>query len=134
MKKDIPFPKVEGVAVAIVEETDNLGQPSWTVYVLNTNDTKLTNVLVSSKGYGQKDGEQVRTSTLRHFLETIEPKSFQKVEPIMEDLFGLNNEYWVSFYLGTQIFDKKYVFLAESIASHNYTNIPLINKRGVMIK
>lgn len=134
MKKDIQFPKVEGVALAIVEETDNLAQPVWAVYILNLKNTDLENVLVSSKGYGQKDGEKVRTSTLRHYLETVAARSYQKIEPIMEELFGLNNEYWVSFYQQKQIFDKKYVFLAESIAEHNYTNIPLINKRGVLIK
>ena len=120
--------------MAIVEESDNLGQPAWFVYILNLKKKEITNVLVSSKGYGQKDGEKVRTSTLRHYLENVAAGSFQKVEPIMPELFGLNNEYWVSFYEDKQIFDKKYVFLAESIAEHNYTNIPLINKRGVLIK
>ena len=134
MKKDISFPKVEGVALAVVEEKDNLGKPVWTVYLVNTNQHKLDNVLVSSKGYGTKDGRDVRTSTLRHYLETVDGESYKKIEPIMEDLFGLTNEYWVSFYQEKQIYDKKYVFLAESIAQQNYINIPIMNKRGVMIK
>lgn len=134
MKEDIQFPKVTDVAMAIVEEHDNLGQPAWAVYIINLRNEPLTNVLISSKGYGKKDGRQVRTSTLRHHFDSLAANGYLKVEPIMEELFALSNEYWVSFYLGTQIYDKKYVFLAESVAEQHYTQIPLIEKRGVLIR
>jgi len=32
------------------------------------------------------------------------------------------------------LFDKKYIFLAETIKDENLINIPIINKLGVMIK
>jgi hypothetical protein len=78
-------------------------------------------------------GESVKTSVLRHFLDTIEPGDFAKIEPIMENLFGISNEYWVSFYKHRVMYDKKYVFVAESISENHLTNIPIINKPGVMI-
>jgi hypothetical protein len=52
----------------------------------------------------------------------------------MPNLFGLNNEFWVSFYLDKQIYDKKYVFLPETIKEENFTLIPVLNKHGVMIR
>jgi hypothetical protein len=90
-------------------------------------------VLVTSTGYGELNEEKVRTSTLRHFLDEVAPKSFVKIEPIIEEVFGINNEYWLSFYLNKTMYDKRYVFLAESITEANFTTIPIMNKKGVMI-
>ncbi len=41
MKKDIPFPPVEGVFIAIAQE--DTGIDKWDVYVVNTNDFKIEN-------------------------------------------------------------------------------------------
>ena len=89
---------------------------------------------MSSKGYGSYKGESVKTSVLRQFLGTIEPHSFTQVEAIQKKVFGLNNEYWVSFYIGKEIFDKKFIFLPETINEEFFTSIPLVNERGVMIR
>jgi hypothetical protein len=51
-----------------------------------------------------------------------------------EQTFGLNNEYWLSYYIGQDIFDKKFIFLPESIVEMNFIRIPVLNKPGVMIK
>jgi hypothetical protein len=53
---------------------------------------------------------------------------------IDEQTFGLNNEYWVSYYIGKQIYDKKFIFLPESIIDSNFIKLPVVNKPGVMIK
>ncbi|MBA2406786.1 MAG: hypothetical protein H0V65_02155, partial [Chitinophagales bacterium] len=49
-------------------------------------------------------------------------------------LFGINNEFWVSFWYQGTLFDKRYVFVTESIVEHNFTKVPMIGKRGVMIR
>lgn len=134
MKKDIEFPEVKNIAVAIITETNELNQEEWNVYLINFKNNPIEGVLVSSRGYGELNQEKRATSELRHFLNIIDPKSFVKIEPIVEDVFGLNNEYWVSFYENKQIFDKKFIFLPESITKENLISIPLINKKGVLIK
>jgi hypothetical protein len=134
MKKDIAPPAVENVAVAIVKEMNDLNDLEWNVYLLNLKDEKIEKVLVSSHGYGSVNEETVKTSTLRHFLDDIEPRAFVKFEPIMESLFGINNEYWVSFFIDNVMYDKKYIFLPETIKEENFILIPHINKKGVMIK
>jgi hypothetical protein len=134
MKKDIQPPLVEDIALAIVKEQNELAEDVWNVYMLNLKSELIEGVLVTSKGYGSYNGEDVKTSTLRHFLDEIPAKGYAKIEPIMEDLFGLNNEYWVSFYLNKVMYDKKYIFLAESIREENFIPIPLIGKKGVMIR
>lgn len=133
MKKDIIIPKVEDVAVAVVREENELAQDEWFVYLINMKNEDLESVLVSSKGYGEKDNERVKTSVLRHFLDTVKAQSFQKVERIDEHVFGISNEYMVSFYLDKVIYDKKYIFLVESIKEENFVTVPLLNKKGVMI-
>lgn len=134
MKKDIAPPLVENIAVAVVKEINELNQMEWNVYLLNMKSEKIEGVLVSSHGYGNINGEDLKTSTLRHFLDEVSPKSFVKFEPIMETLFGLANEYWVSFFINKVMYDKKYIFLPETIKEENFILIPYLNKKGVMIK
>ncbi len=134
MKKDIIHPIVEGIAVAIVKEENEKIKTEWNVYLLNLKNVPIEGVLVTSRGYGMKNEEKIETSVLRHFLDVIKAKSFAKIEPIMEDLFALGNEFWVSFYQGKILYDKKYIFVAETIKEENFILIPLINKKGVMIK
>jgi hypothetical protein len=133
MIKDIPELKVENIAIAVVQEKNELEETVWNSYLINLKEEQIEGVLVTSTGYGELNEEKVRTSTLRHFLDEVAPKSFVKIEPIIEEVFGINNEYWLSFYLNKTMYDKRYVFLAESITEANFTTIPIMNKKGVMI-
>ncbi len=133
MKKDLPQNLVEDISIAVVLESETPESKVWNVYLINLKDTIIETVLITSKGYGLNNGEKVKTSTLRHIIEKVEAKSFAKVEAIDEEVFGLNNEYWVSYYIGKEIFDKKFIFLPESILESNFIKVPLVNKPGVMI-
>ena len=138
MLKDIPELKVEDIALAVVPDLQQGEKPDeftvWDVFLINLKKQAIHGVLVSSKGYGMLKGEEVQTSVLRHFFDELEPMSAALVEPIDREVFGLNNEYWVSFYVGKTIYDKKYLFLPESILVDNFSHIPVLNKTGVMIK
>lgn len=134
MKKDLPENIVEDVAIAVVLMNDTPEQASWSVYLVNYKKEKLENVLVSSKGYGEKDGKKVKTSVLRHSLRDVEPLSYAVIEAIDPAVFGLTNEYLLSFYIDGTIYDKKFIFLPESIIDVHIMHIPLLNKPGVMIK
>jgi hypothetical protein len=132
MKEHINFDPVEGVSVAIATDTNELGQEQWSVYLINNNNVDLDNVLVSSKGYGQVNGEEIRTSVLRHMFVQVPPKSFVKVELIDPGIFHIYNEYWVSYYIGRQIYDKKFIFVPDSIVEENLIDIAMLNLRGVL--
>ncbi|GGH00409.1 hypothetical protein [Mucilaginibacter phyllosphaerae] len=133
MIKDLPPNVVKDIAVAVALEGENAESKVWYVYLINLKNTPLENVLVTSKGYGEKNGEQVKTSVLRHSFPLIEARSYKLIEPIDEQTFGLNNEYWLSYYIGREIFDKKFIFLPESIVDDNFIKLPVLNKPGVMI-
>jgi hypothetical protein len=133
MKKDLPENIVENIAIAIVMESATPEAKLWKVYLINLKNDALETVLVSSKGYGEKNGENIKTSILRHSIVNVPAKSFAEIELIDEQVFGLTNEYWLSYYIGSQIFDKKFIFVPESIVDSNMTRVPLLNKPGVMI-
>jgi hypothetical protein len=133
MIKDIEFYKVEDVALAIVPDKEEIENAEWSVYLVNLNVENLEGVIVSSRGYGNIEGKEIKTTTLRQFFESILTNDYVKVELIDKQVFGINNEYWVSFWIKGKMFDKKYVFVSESIQPINFTDIPLLGKRGVMI-
>lgn len=135
MMKDIPNLKVEDIAIAVVpREVLSDEEDLWDTYLINLKENPITNVLINSKGYGEVEGEKMKTTILRHFFEEIPPLSVVKIEPIQVKLFGLTNEYWVSFTYDDYMYDKKYIFVNGSIASENFTRIPFINRPGVMIR
>lgn len=124
MKRDIIFPQVEGICIAIVKQAEG----SWQVYFINKNEYALENVIINSRGYGELEGEQRQTSVLRHVFDRIEPSTYVPVEPIDPQVFGLNNEYWVSYYVGMTIYDKRFVFVPDSIVDANLIRIPYMEE------
>lgn len=132
MIKDIVFPEVEDIAVAVVQEHEGLDE--YYVALINLKFADIKNVLVVSNGYGVVNEQKVKTSTLRNFFDEVKQHDYIKIEPIQKDVFGLSNEYWVSFTLNGQMYDKQFIFLPETIVESNFVHIPVVDKRGVMIK
>ncbi len=132
MIKDIIVPEVKKVTLAIARRNEKGVPAEWKVYLINNNEFPIENALVASKGYGEKDGEKQNTSILRHFLETVPAGSSALIEPIDPSLFHLNNEYWVSYYIGQQIFDKRFVFVPDSIREENLSYIKELEMEGVL--
>jgi hypothetical protein len=133
MKKDILFPVVKGVYIAIAHgEQQSEEAALWQVILINENNFALESVTISSRGYGLLDEKEVETSVLRHFFPTVEPQSYQVVELIDPAVFNINNEFWVSYFVGSQMYDKKFIFLPESIIKKNMTYIPILDKEGIL--
>jgi hypothetical protein len=133
MRKDIRIPKVEGVSMAVVREEDG-PEPEWGVYLLNNKDVTLDDVIVSSKGYGEIEGEKVATSELRHYFAGLAAHSYVKVERVVEEVFGLNNQYFLTFYINGLIHDRKFIFVPGSVAEENLVQVPLVNLPGILIR
>lgn len=133
MRKDIHIPKVEDVSMAVVKETEG-ENPEWGVYLINQKAVDIDNIIIASKGYGVINDTEVKTSTLRHFFDLLKSGDALKVEKIMPDVFGLNNEYRLTFYIDKVIHDRKYIFVPDSIVEENLIQIPLVDKLGILIK
>jgi hypothetical protein len=136
MKEYLKSQPAEGVSVAIVNEKNEFDEENYFVFLINDRPEPLKNCMIVSRGYGMnmETNEKIETSVLRHFVEELTPHSFVKVEPIMPEVFGLNNEFWISFWIGEQMFDRRYIFLPESINKENEVVIPLMQNKGITIQ
>lgn len=131
MLKDIVEQPSEGITLAAVYELSAEKEMVWNVYLLNYKEESIEGVLIVSKGYGETEDNDVETSVLRHFVKEIPPLSFARIEPLQEDLFVLNNEYFVTYYLGNTLFEKKFVFAPYSISTKNTQHITFIGQQGI---
>jgi hypothetical protein len=133
VKKDITFLPAEGIQVAIVRSVNELNAEEWHVVLINRIQEPVTNVFVTSKGYGNPEsGTNQKTSMLRHFFPEVQPQQHVVVEPIMPEVFHLNNEYWVSYFIGNQIYDKKFIFVPDSIVEDNLIEIEPLGLEGIL--
>lgn len=135
MRGDITFPKVVGVSIVIGQEPQKDGSFQWRVFVMNSNDWGIRNVLITSKGYGEINGRQKTTGILRHHVASLPPHSAMPIELMEPELFNLCNEFWVSYYLdddSNKIYDKKFLFLPGSIVEENLSFIPTLQMKGVL--
>lgn len=134
MKRDIPIRKVEDLALAVVPRNDDVNDEMWDVFIINLKDQPIKSVLVNSKGYGKVDGDIKKTATFRHFYEEIGAQTAEPVEAIIRKVFDLTNEFWVSFSFDNYLYDKKYVFVRGVVDETLFTEIPIVERRGIMIK
>lgn len=131
MKKDIVVPQVEDVYIAVVLEYNDIHKNNdWNAYIINDKDVLLEMVLIVSTGY---TSDKV-TSTMRHKLETLPPKSYAKIEWLQEDVLALNNAFNVTFFENNKMFDKTFILQKNSINEKTFQPIPIMNSRGILAK
>ena len=80
------------------------------------------------------NGRDKTTTVLRHFHQLIPAKGSLKIEPIQPELFGIQNEYWVSFNAKGSMLDKKFIFPAGSINEEQLQTVPVLNQPGVVVE
>lgn len=133
MKTDIDFTKVENVYMAIVKEYNKEFQcDDWNAYIINNKEVAIDMVLIVSKGYNEDTLQE--TAVLRHKIESMPAKSFAKVELMQENLLALTNFFNVTFFEGNKMLDKRYSFEKGTVKESTLRMIPLLEKRGVLLK
>ena len=129
MKKDIEIPIVKDVYIALVHEwNDEFLSKEWNAYILNDGSTPIVLVFVVSKGY---HGD-LKTATMRHRMETLGAKSYEKIEFVQKEVLDLTNEFYVTYYLNDKLYEKRFIFQKGSITEQNLTQIPLLEREGVL--
>ncbi|WP_350286589.1 hypothetical protein [uncultured Croceitalea sp.] len=131
MKKDIDIPIAKDVYVAIVHEWNKeFLSKDWNAYIINNRKTSLEMVLVVSKGF---DGER-KTSTMRYAFGVVAAKGFEKIEMVTEDVLGLNNEFFVTYYADNKLYEKRFMFEKNTVSEKTLTHIPLLEMDGILAK
>lgn len=135
MKADITIPKVENVFLAAVQEwSDDFMEKVWYVYLVNDSDYDLDSVMVVSKAFGTIDGEMKKTSLLRHAFIKVPAVSVVKVEMIENSVLRLNNEFMVTYFIGSTLYDKKFIFRAQTITPDYVEEVPILFVDGVIVR
>ena len=135
MKSDINIPKVENVFLAAIHEwSDDFMEKVWYVYLVNDSDFVLENVMVVSQAFGTLDGEMKKTSLLRHVFLNVAPVSVVKIELLETNVLRLNNEFMVTYFIGSTLFDKKFIFKAQSITPDYVDEVPILFVDGVIVR
>jgi len=135
MKKDITIPKVENVFLAAVQEwSDDFMEKVWYVYLVNDSDYDLDSVMVVSKAFGTLDGEMKKTSLLRHAFLQVPAVSVVKIEMVEKSVLRLNNEFMVTYFIGSTLYDKKFIFKAQSITPDYVEEVPILFVDGVIVR
>ena len=135
MRKDIIIPEVENIFVAAVQEwSDDFMEKVWYAYLVNDSDFLIENVLIVSKAFGTIDGEMKKTSLLRHAFVEVPSVSVVKIEMVEKSVLALNNEFMVTFFMGNKLYDKKFIFKANSINENDTEEVPILFVEGVIVR
>lgn len=129
MKKDIEIPVVKDIYIALAHEwNDEFLSKEWNAYILNDGSTPIALVFVVSKGY---HGD-IKTATMRHSMEALGAKSYEKIELVQKEVLDLTNEFYVTYYLKGKLYEKRFIFQKGSVTEQNLTQIPLLEREGVL--
>jgi hypothetical protein len=135
MKSDIIIPLVENVFLAAVQEwSDDFMEKVWYVYLVNDSDYDLDSVMVVSKAFGSLDGEMKKTSLLRHAFTKVPAVSVVKIEMLETSVLRLNNEFMVTYFIGSTLYDKKFIFRAQTITPDYVEEVPILFVDGVIVR
>lgn len=135
MKKDITIPEVENVFLAAVQEwSDEFMEKVWYVHLVNDSDFDLDSVMVVSKAFGTLDGEMKKTSLLRHAFVKVPAVSVVKIELLEKNVLLLNNEFMVTFFIDSTLYDKKYIFRANTVTPDYVEEVPILFVDGVIVR
>ena len=135
MKSDITIPEVENVFAAAVQEwSDDFMEKVWYAYLVNDSDFQLDSVMVVSKAFGTLEGEMKKTSLLRHAFPEIPAVSVVKIEMLEKSVLRLNNEFMVTYFIGNTLYDKKFIFRAQTITPDYVEEVPILFVDGVIVR
>ena len=90
--------------------------------------------MVVSKAFGTIDGEMKKTSLLRHAFVEVPAVSVVKIEMIEKSVLVLNNEFMLTFFMGNKLYDKKFIFKANSINETDVEEVPILFVDGIIVR
>jgi hypothetical protein len=129
LKKDIEIPEVKDVHVAAVKVlNEEFNAYEWNVYLINNTNLPLEMVLIVSKGFDKKR----ETSLMRHKIEVLPAKNFAKIEYLQDEVLQLNNEFKVTYFEGSKMMEKTFLFKPNTIKESIATMIPVIPEKGIL--
>jgi hypothetical protein len=131
MRKDIDIPEVKDIYVAAVYEFNKeYNTHDWNIYIINDSKAPIETVLIIAQGYTEKK----MTAPMRKTIKAIPAKGYAKVEYIDESIFGLDNFFTITYFIGNKMYDKRFEFPRNSILEDNTITLPVMPYKGVLAR
>ena len=131
MRKDIVIPEVKDVYLAAVREFNtDFNTHDWNAYLINAGEQTLETVIIVSEGFDDLD----RTSVMRRTIAELPPVSYAKIEFLEDSVLRLANYFSVTYFMGSQLFDKRFELPAHSVIEDNATELPVMGREGVLAR
>jgi len=132
MKKDIEVPQVTEIEIAVVKEyNEDFLQDAWYAYLFNNSKETIEAILIVSKAEGELNGEEKTSSIFRHAFPSLAAGESIKVELLDEAIFDLNNTFMLTYFQGAKLYDKNFVFPAQSISDEALQKLIYADKKGI---
>lgn len=106
----------------------------WYVHLVNDSDFDLDSVMVVSKAFGTIEDEMKKTSLLRHAFVKVPAVSVVKIELLEKNVLLLNNEFMVTFFIDNTLYDRKYIFRANTVTPDYVEEVPILFVDGVVVR
>ena len=106
----------------------------WYAYLVNDSDFNLDGVMVVSKAFGTLNGEMKKTSLLRHAYVEVPAVSVVKIEMLEKSVLALNNEFMLTFFKEDKLYDRKFIFRANTITPDYVEEVPILFVDGVIVR
>ena len=134
MKKDFQIPSAEGICVAIVADKDADGKKIWSVGLFNERPEAVFNVIINASGSGFIKGKEKQTAKVRFLMDELQPGEFKPFEILVRDSIELTNTYWITFFSGNDLCDKKIQVPPKYVMLQKRARIGHTNKVGVVAR
>ena len=131
MRKDIAIPEVKDVYVAAVSDfNEDYNTQDWNAYIINDGNEPIETVLIVAQGYN----DEVMTAPMRHLIKLVPAKGYARIEFLEDRVLGIDNFFSVTYFQGTIMYDKRFELPANSVIEDNETELPVMNKTGVLAR
>lgn len=129
MLKDIEIEKHSNFSLAVCrnEEEQEL---VYDIFLLNTTDEIIENVMVSCSGHGEIDGQQKSTTLMRIMVGDLPSFSFVKIESIIGDTIQLQNDFFVSGFSSNRLKDMVFKVVIPELKDGDIEIVQMIDKEG----
>ena len=105
MKKDINIPESKDIYIAaVLEKHPEYHTKDWNAYIINDGQEPVEMALIVSKGFS----DTKITAEFRHQVKLLPAKSYAKIEFLESKVLALNNQFSVTYFKGSKMFEKTF--------------------------
>ncbi|MBG26000.1 MULTISPECIES: hypothetical protein [Croceibacter] len=129
MKKDINIPESKDIYIAaVLEKHPEYHTKDWNAYIINDGQEPVEMALIVSKGFS----DTKITAEFRHQVKLLPAKSYAKIEFLESKVLALNNQFSVTYFKGSKMFEKTFLFKVNTIKPENLKALPVMKLEGIL--